>query len=117
MSWHVYYHPAFAEELRTYDQCIRYSLVGALDALERYGPILGRPMADTLKGSRYTNMKEMRVSIFGEPWRVAFAFDPARRAVVLVAASKAGRSKSLFYRGLIRMADKRFAEHLEDMNP
>jgi hypothetical protein len=112
MSWRVYYHPAFAEELRTYDQRVRIALVGALDAVERYGPVLGRPMADTLKGSRFANMKEMRVSIFGEPWRVAFAFDPARRAVVLVAGSKAGTSQSLFYRGLIRVADKRFADIL-----
>lgn len=114
MNWRVCYHPDFAAELASHEERIRIGLAGAFEYLERFGPLLARPMVDTLKGSHYPNMKELRVSIIGEPWRVAFAFDPDRRAVVLVAGSKAGKAQVVFYRRLIRTADKRFAEHLKD---
>jgi hypothetical protein len=59
-------------------------------------------------------MKELRLLIAGEPWRAAYAFDPLRRAVILVAGSKAGMSQTVFYRQLIRTADLRFAEHVRE---
>jgi len=76
------------------------------------GPQLGRPYVDTLKGSKYPNMKELRVTLPDGEWRVAFAFDPGRTAVLLVAANKAGVSQALFYRRLIVAADRRYGEHL-----
>ena len=54
-------------------------------------------------------MKEMRL---GGEWRVAFAFDPERNAVLLVAGDKSGGGGRRFYRALIRKADKRFERHL-----
>jgi hypothetical protein len=74
---------------------------------------LGRPRVDTLQGSRYANMKELRFSAAGGEWRVAFAFDPRRRAILLVAGDKSGGSQKRFYRELIRKADERFTAHLE----
>lgn len=59
--------------------------------------------------------KELRFAADGGVWRVAFAFDPQRRAIVLVAGGKAGVSQGRFYRSLIRTADVRFDEHLEHM--
>jgi len=53
--------------------------------LEQFGPQLGRPRVDTLKGSHYGNMKELRFDAADGVWRVAFAFDPRRRAVLLIA--------------------------------
>ena len=50
--------------------------------LEQFGPQLGRPRVDTLKGSRHANMKELRFDAAGGVWRVAFAFDPKRKAVL-----------------------------------
>ena len=67
---------------------------------------------DTLNGSRHANMKEMRFSAADGEWRLAFAFDPARRAVLLVAGDKSGGSVKRFYRVLIRKADERFDRHL-----
>ena len=52
--------------------------------LRRHGPILGRPEVDTLKDSKYSNMKELRFKGDGGIWRVAFAFDPERDAILLV---------------------------------
>jgi len=116
MGWHVFYHPAFALELRAFDSGVRESLLGSFGLLETFGPQLGRPTADTLKGSRFANMKELRLSISGEPWRVAYAFDPMRQAVILVAGSKAGKAQKLFYQRLIRTADQRLADHIRDFD-
>jgi len=80
--------------------------------LEEFGPQLGRPRVDTLNGSRHANMKELRFSAADGEWRVAFAFDPKRRAILLVAGDKSGGSEKRFYRELIRKADSRFDTHL-----
>lgn len=81
--------------------------------LQRFGPHLGRPRVDTLSGSRHANMKELRFDAANGVWRVAFAFDPKRRAILLVAGDKSGGSQKRFYRELIRKADQRFDAHLE----
>jgi hypothetical protein len=86
-----------------------------LTPLRQYGPSLGRPEVDTLKDSKYTNMKELRFRASGGVWRVAFAFDPERDAILLVAGDKSGGSEKTFYRRLIEKADKRYKEHLEDL--
>ena len=80
--------------------------------LQQFGPQLGRPRVDTLNGSRHANMKEMRFSAANGEWRLAFAFDPARKAVLLVAGHKSGGNVRRFYRALIRKADERFDRHL-----
>ena len=67
---------------------------------------------DTLSGSRHANMKEMRFSAADGEWRLAFAFDTGRRAILLVAGDKSGGSARRFYRALIRKADERFDRHL-----
>lgn len=76
--------------------------------LQRFGPRLGRPRVETLNGSRHANMKEPRFSAADGEWRVAFAFDMERKAILLVAGDKSGGSEKRFYRGLIRKADERF---------
>jgi len=73
---------------------------------------LGRPRVDTLKGSRHANMKELRFDAADGVWRVAFAFDPKRQAILLVAGDKSGGSEKRFYRQLIKKADARFDEHV-----
>ena len=91
---------------------VQDALLAAVALLERFGPQLGRPFADTLKGSMHANMKELRFSAAGGVWRVAYAFDPWRQAIVLVAGDKAGISQDRFYRALIARADTRYAAHL-----
>ena len=70
---------------------------------------------DTLKGSKHANMKELRFSWRGEVWRVAFAFDPQRQAVLLVGGDKGGASQRRFYRRLIAVADERYDGHLASL--
>ena len=80
--------------------------------MEQVGPQLGRPRADTLNDSRHPNMKELRFAAADGVWRVAFAFDPKRKAILLVAGDKSGISEKRFYRRLIDKADARFDAHL-----
>jgi hypothetical protein len=90
-------------------------LIAAAKLLADFRPQLGRPHADTLKGSRYANMKELRFEAADGEWRAAFAFDPERRAIVLVAGDKSGGSQKQFYKDLIAGVDRRFSEHLESL--
>ena len=80
--------------------------------LEQFGPSLGRPRVDTLKGSRHTNMKEIRFDADNGVWRFAFAFVPSREAIILVGGEKSGGGEKRFYRQLIQKADDRFDEHI-----
>ena len=76
--------------------------------LSAISPTLGRPSVDTLKGSKIANLKKLRFAADGGVWRVAFAFDGRRIAVVLAAGDKAGMSEAGFYRTLIAKAEQRW---------
>lgn len=76
------------------------------------GPQLGRPTVDTLKGSSFPNMKEIRFNAEDGVWRFAFAFDSKRAAIVLCGGDKEGADQKAFYKELIQKADSRFAAHL-----
>jgi len=80
--------------------------------LQQFGPLLGRPRVDTLGDSRHANMKELRFEAADGVWRVAFAFDPKRRAILLLAGDKSGVSERRFYKQLIAKADRRFDARL-----
>lgn len=107
------HHDDFDPEFEAMPQMVRLELLAMTALLEVYGPALGRPHADTLTGSRHANMKELRFTADNGVWRVAFAFDPLRRAVLLVAGDKAGVSQSRFYKRLIAKADRRYLGYLQ----
>lgn len=113
MTWTVQAADEFAPELRQFAEEVQIEIAALSLWLEKFGPTLGRPRVDTLQGSRHTNMKELRFSAAGGEWRVAFAFDPQRKAILLVAGDKSGGSEKRFYRELIASADSRFDAHLE----
>jgi hypothetical protein len=84
----------------------------AIDQLAFEGPALGRPLVDTVKSSKYHNMKELRPPSSGATEiRLLFAFDPRREAIFLVAGDKAGNWDG-WYRKAVPLEDRRFAEHL-----
>jgi hypothetical protein len=109
----VVFHEEFAPEVRRFSQSVREKLKAAAIILGQDGPLLGRPYADTLKGSRHANMKELRFNADGGAWRVAYAFDPERKAILLVGGDKVGVGQARFYRNMIRVADERFDQHLQ----
>ncbi len=87
----------------------------AISRLEQVGPTLGRPYADTIRNSRFKNMKELRVSSQGA-LRVLFAFDPERRAVLLLGGDKSKDSRwNDWYVDAIQRADNLFQEHIRKL--
>jgi hypothetical protein len=90
MNWDVLFHDAFDDEVASLAEDLQDELLAHANLLAQFGPNLGRPTVDTLKASRHANMKELRFDWNGEVWRVAFAFDPERRAILLVGGDKGG---------------------------
>ena len=115
MTWTVLLHDAFDAELGAMPAGLQDELLAHARLLADFGPNLGRPTVDTLNGSRYGNMKELRFSWNGEVWRVAFAFDPKRQAILLVGGNKGGSDQRRFYKRLIDTADARYGEHLNTL--
>ena len=112
MPWGVLFHEEFEREFEGLPDSVQDELLAHAKLLERFGPQLGRPCADTLNGSRHANMKELRFDAADGVWRVAFAFDPNRKAILLGCGDKSGGSEKRFYRQLIAKADVRFDAHM-----
>ena len=113
VPWTVANHDAFEPEFDVLPGEVQDELLAVTAFLETYGPSLGRPHADTLAGSKHPNMKELRFVAADGVWWVAFAFDPKRQAILLVAGDKTGVAQQRFYKSLIRKADSRFTDHLQ----
>ena len=112
MSWIVEFFDAFEAEFDAFPEDVQDAILAKAHLLEREGPQLGRPHADTLKGSRHPNMKELRCAVANGVWRIAYAFDPGRKAILLTAGDKSGGNERRFYKQLIAEADARFDDHL-----
>ena len=112
MPWMVRLAEAFVEEFDALPAPVQTELLANTRVIERFGPAARRPRVDTLNGSRHSNMKELRFEANGGVWRVAFAFDSRREAILLAAGNKAGVPAARFYRLLIHRADRRFSDHL-----
>jgi hypothetical protein len=80
-QWEVVFHDEFAREFGVWPEELQDATLSVLGKLRAFGPSLGRPSVDSLKGSQYPNMKELRLEAQNGVWRVAFAFDPTRRAI------------------------------------
>lgn len=112
LIWTVEIGEEFEPEFYELHEDVRTKLLALSRLLQQFGPQLGRPRVDTLKGSSHANRKELRVSAADGEWRVAFVLDPKRKAILLVGGDKSGVSQKRFYRELIRKADDRFDAHL-----
>ena len=113
MTWEVIFGDEFDVEYEGLPQAVQDELLASAKLLTVFGPQLGRPHADTLNDSSFANMKELRFDADDGVWRVAFAFDPKRKAILLVAGDKSGVSERRFYKSLIAKADKRYRDHLD----
>ena len=112
MEWDVAFHEEFEEEFDALSEAVQDAILAEASLLAKIGPALKRPHADTLNGSKHANMKELRCKADDGVWRIAFAFDPKRKAILLTAGDKAGVSEKRFYKTLIAKADDRFDRHL-----
>lgn len=115
MTWHVATTDAFDEWFGELNERAQVEIIAKVRLLELFGPQLGRPHVDTLKGSQYANLKELRADAGEQVLRIAFAFDPTRSAILLIGGDKAGKKQQRFYRQLIVRADKLYKQHLADL--
>ena len=115
MAWIVHFHDDFDAEFDRFDLEVREHIMASVNLLKQFGPALTRPHVDTLNGSKFANMKELRFKTGSGVWRVLFAFDSERQAIVLVGANKQGQSEPRFYKSLIALADRRFGSWIEQL--
>jgi hypothetical protein len=112
-EWQVVFHPEFDEWFLKQPTGLQDETQVWLTLLRRVGPQLGRPHVDTVETSAFRNMKELRIQYKGKPWRMLFAFDPLRNAVMLVGGMKAGQKR--WYKVHVPIADKRFAQYTSEL--
>ncbi len=111
--WEVEYTIEFEHWWNSLDAYEQRSVAASVELLRQVGPQLGRPHADTVKGSKHSNMKELRTQHQGHPLRTLFAFDPRRCAILLIGGDKTGDDQ--FYGQMIPLADRLYDEHLETL--
>ncbi len=112
MTWEVEYTDQFGNWFETLDEESQERVAASVQALQDYGPDLGRPLVDTIQTSRNSNMKELRP--LGGNIRVLFAFDPRRMAILLIGGDKSNRWH-IWYREYVPLADDLYDEHLDTL--
>jgi hypothetical protein len=113
VAWDVEFTDQFGEWWDALDVDAQISISAVVMVLEQIGPALTRPYADTVKGSRHANMRELRIQHQGRPFRLLYAFDPRRTAIILVGGDKGGDDR--WYDVYIPIADKLYDEHLQEL--
>jgi len=116
-KWKVFFHDEFDPEFDAFSQDVQDELLAVAAAVQALGPAADRPHVGTLENPKHPNMKEFRFKANNgaEIWRAAFAFDPNREAIVLVAAAKQGVDEKKFYRDLLKKANERYDRHLKNL--
>lgn len=111
--WEVEYTDEFGRWWGSLAGAEQESVAHDVEILRSIGPGLGRPKVDTVKGSDFANMKELRTQHGGEPYRTLFAFDPRRCAILLIGGKKTGDDR--WYDTYLPLADRLYREHLEQL--
>ena len=89
------------------------SVAASVRLLEEKGPHLPFPHSSSVRGSRYSHLRELRVQHEGRPYRVLYAFDPRRIAILLIGGDKTGDGR--WYQRFIPVAETLYDEHLEEI--
>ena len=110
VSWEVEYTDEFNTWWDGLTRGEREALYAAVRLLEMRGPHLPFPYSSGVLGSKFTHMRELRIQYRGVPYRVLYAFDPRRVALLLIGGNKAGKTR--WYKQFIPIADRLYAQHL-----
>lgn len=111
--WNVEYTDEFGEWWDTLSEGEQEAIAATVRLLETFGPALPRPHADTVKGSRFGHMKELRVQHKGRPIRILFAFDPRRTAILLIGGDKTANDR--WYKEYVPLAERLYEIHLKEI--
>ena len=107
MAWEV---EAWWESLSEAEQDDIAAMVGLLEA---EGPRLRFPYSSSVESSRHSHMRELRIQHAGEPYRILYAFDPRRCAILLIGGIKTGNDR--WYEEYVPVADKLYDRHLQTL--
>lgn len=110
MTWEVEFTDEFGSWWDTLDDGEQDSIDQGVGLLEERGPSLPYPYSSDINGSKHGNMRELRIQHRGEPYRVFYAFDPRRSAILLIGGNKTGDEQ--FYERMVPLADRIYDEHL-----
>jgi hypothetical protein len=113
VEWEVEYTDQFEAWWNDLSEEAQEAIYARVLVLRRVGPALGRPSVDTVHSSRHGHMKELRVHEAGHALRILFAFDPRRRAILLIGGDKSGDPN--WYETLVPLADQLYDEHLDTL--
>ena len=113
MSWTIKTLETFDEWFKGLKLAEQEDILAGIYLLEDQGANLSRPYADTVKGSKFKNMKELRVQHKGKPYRVLYAFDPKRQGILILGGDKTGDKR--WYKKNILIADKLYQQHLKTL--
>jgi hypothetical protein len=113
MEWEVEYTDEFGEWWNGLTQGEQEAITAYVGLLEQRGPRLPHPYSSGIEGSRHAHMRELRVQHQGRPYRIFYAFDPRRTAILLIGGDKTGDER--FYERLIPVADRLYDEHLNQI--
>jgi len=113
MAWEVEGTREFEEWYASLEPDDQDSINNSIEMLEESGPALGRPHADTVRQSQFSNMKELRTQSKGDPLRTFFAFDPRRTAILLIGGDKTGDDR--FYERMVPKADNLYKTYLDEL--
>ncbi len=113
MSVEVEYTDAFEDWWKGLDDDEQESVAALIEVLATLGTSLPFPYSSGIKGSRHAHLRELRIQHKGEPYRVLYAFDPRRVAVLLLGGSKTGDER--WYTKMIPKADELYDDHLRTL--
>ncbi|MEP6902848.1 MAG: type II toxin-antitoxin system RelE/ParE family toxin [Actinomycetota bacterium] len=113
MPFEVEYTDEFEEWWNTLSKDGQATVDAYVKMLEEFGIALGFPYSSDIKGSEYSQMRELRAQHKGKPYRVLYAFDPRRMAILLIGGDKTGNSR--WYEQFVPLADRLYREHLETL--
>jgi hypothetical protein len=111
--WEVIRTEEFILWVSSLDDDAKEAIFKHVTILKRLGPSLGRPYVDTIKGSKFTNLKELRIQNKKRVFRIFFVFDPNRNIFLILGGDK--KSNSRFYEEMISKVEKLYSEHLRQL--
>jgi hypothetical protein len=113
MAWKVEYTDEFGEWWDSLNESEQDDTAATVGLLEEKGSSLPFPYSSGIEGSKYNHMRELRIQHAGNPYRVLYAFDPRRTAILLLGGNKSGNDR--WYEEYVPIADKLYDKHLETL--
>ncbi len=111
MAWEVEYTDEFGQWWESLSESEQDDIAATVGLLEEYGPSLRFPHSSSVETSRHSHMRELRIQHAGEPYRVLYAFDPRRAAILLIGGNKGGDER--WYEEYVPIADRLYNEHID----